>query len=262
MDPIYIIAGLVALAFVLALAGRSGGKGAEGERRVARKLHQALDASQYRILNDVTLPARDGTTQIDHVVLSRFGVFVIETKNMSGWIFGAEDQALWTQAVYRKKSRFQNPLRQNYGHVRTLQDLLDLDPNQAHNIVAFVGTATPKTHMPPNVVWSTYALTAFLASHQTQVIDPGALDGLAARILAVRLEPGRKTSKAHVDSVKARMASRGPDGTGCPRCGGDMVARTTKKSGRHFLGCVRYPACKGMRESGSPKVLAFDLRAK
>ncbi|RYD85706.1 MAG: NERD domain-containing protein, partial [Verrucomicrobiaceae bacterium] len=75
-------------------------KGTLGEVRVRRSLRSLLDEHEYRLFNDLTLPTRDGTTQIDHVIVSRFGVFVIETKNMKGWIFGGTGQAQWTQVVY------------------------------------------------------------------------------------------------------------------------------------------------------------------
>lgn len=99
-------------------------KGMFGEALVSTLLRRSLEEDTYRLLNDLTLPSGAGTTQIDHVVLSRFGVFVIETKNMKGWIYGSPDQVQWTQVIYRHKSRFQNPLHQNYKHIKTIQSLL------------------------------------------------------------------------------------------------------------------------------------------
>ena len=56
-----------------------------------------LPSNRYASFRNVTLPTPDGTTQIDHIFVSQFGVFVVETKNMKGWIFGSERQAQWTQ---------------------------------------------------------------------------------------------------------------------------------------------------------------------
>ncbi len=131
--------------------------GAEGERRVNSTLSRKLDDRDYTILEDLTLPTSHGTTQVDHIVLSRFGIFVIETKNMSGWIFGGKSQAHWTQVMRRHKSQFQNPLRQNYHHVKVIQDLLGIRLDQLDNLVAFVGSAEPKTEMPPNVFWNRWS---------------------------------------------------------------------------------------------------------
>lgn len=92
-----------------------------GEARVSRALKRRFGAPYYHLLNHVTLPLRGGTTQIDHVLVSRFGVFVIETKDYRGWIFGSPHDRYWTQVLFRDKFRFQNPLRQNDKHARAVQ---------------------------------------------------------------------------------------------------------------------------------------------
>ena len=75
-------------------------KGVVGEAIASGWGALALPSSTYARLSDITLPTPDGTTQIDLVIVSRFGVFVIEVKNMSGWIFGDETNRQWTQ-VFR-----------------------------------------------------------------------------------------------------------------------------------------------------------------
>ena len=127
-------------------------KGLWGEQIVHNRLKRSLDASQYTVLHDVTLNTRRGTAQIDHIVVSLFGIFVIETKNMSGWIFGSEFDPQWTQALRRKKLRFQNPLRQNHAHVKALEELLGMDPSKFHSMVVFAGEAEFKTQLPVNVM--------------------------------------------------------------------------------------------------------------
>ncbi len=64
-------------------------KGVAGEFLVNTAARLFLPEDEYHLIKDVTLPTREGTTQIDHIVVSRYGVFVIETKNMKGWIFGS-----------------------------------------------------------------------------------------------------------------------------------------------------------------------------
>ena len=143
-------------------------KGARGERRVAQRLRDGLP-EEYRIMNDVYLPLPDGTTtQIDHIVVSQYGIFVVETKTYSGWIFGEEGSREWTQSIYRKKSRFQNPIRQNYKHICALADNLGIDKSYFHGVVAFSGDCTFKTEMPPGVVYSRGAadyIRSFLVSY-------------------------------------------------------------------------------------------------
>jgi hypothetical protein len=83
-------------------------------------------------------------TQIDHVLVADTGIFVIETKHYGGWILGHPDDPQWTQTLFGKKSRFQNPLRQNYGHVKVLQFLFDLSKEYFHTVIVFIGDAKLK----------------------------------------------------------------------------------------------------------------------
>ena len=88
---------------------------------IAKKLF--LRSSDYVDINDVTIRTRRGTTQIDHVIISRYGVFVVETKNMSGWVFGSENDPFWIKTNRGNKLKFQNPLHQNESHIRALSKL-------------------------------------------------------------------------------------------------------------------------------------------
>jgi len=85
-----------------------------------------LDKNKYHLIKNVTLPTEDGTTQIDHIIVSKYGIFVVETKNMKGWIFGGERQKMWTQTIFKHKAKFQNPLHQNYKHIKTIKNTLNL----------------------------------------------------------------------------------------------------------------------------------------
>lgn len=96
-------------------------KGNVGERRV-NKILERLDDS--KVLKDVLLKTENGTTQIDHILIHKKGIFVIETKNFDGWIFGSEKDKYWVQSLYKKKSKFYNPIRQNYGHVKAIEKYL------------------------------------------------------------------------------------------------------------------------------------------
>ena len=223
-------------------------KGALGERRVNKTLKRFLDEDKYKLLKDLTLPTHDGTTQVDHVVISRFGVFVIETKNMQGWIFGGKDQKQWTQQIYRYKSRFQNPIRQNYKHVKTVQKLLGLESTQIHGIVVFVGNAEPKTFMPSEVVWGAKSLAKYIDSKRNVMFLDYQVTDLASRLSQKSLKPGFWTRRAHIKNVKTTAAKRKKEAFQCPRCNAEMVLRTNKKSGDRFLGCSRFPKCKGTRK--------------
>ena len=91
----------------------------QGEALLTHAVRTNFGPPDYHLMNHVTLLMQDGTTQVDHILVSRFGVFVIETKHYTGWILGQPHDDYWTQAIYRKKSRFRNPLnfRQRFGRL-------------------------------------------------------------------------------------------------------------------------------------------------
>lgn len=91
--------------------------GRKGEARVARR----LDALRVVALHDVTLADERGVTQIDHVALSPHGLVVIETKNFSGEVRGDLDGEKWVRHRHGERFAFQNPLRQNYRHLKAVE---------------------------------------------------------------------------------------------------------------------------------------------
>ena len=221
-------------------------KGARGERIVAERLRSGLPA-EYRMLNDVYLPFPDGTTtQIDHVIVSQYGIFVVETKTYSGWIFGDEKSKEWTQSIYRMKSRFQNPMRQNYGHICALANNLGIDKSYFVGVVAFTGDCTFKTDMPDGVVYSRRAAD-YIRSYNTPRIKASQVAELADAIAEWQGTVGEERKSSHVVNLKKRhSAVREGDAPACPYCGGRMVLRTRKKDGAKFYGCESYPACRGI----------------
>lgn len=223
-------------------------KGAVGEARVNSSLRSNLNIHDYHVLTDLTLPTKDGTTQIDHIVLSRSGIFVVETKNMSGWIFGDANQARWTQALHRHKSQFQNPLRQNYKHIKVVQNLLGIEIKQLHNVVVFAGSAEPKTNMPANVLWGAHELSGYIRSKQYAHFSDNQLRIFMKQLNSNAMDYNRETKRAHAKHVKTKANERQNDKTKCPRCTATMVERTNRNSGEKFLGCSRFPKCKGTRK--------------
>ncbi len=221
-------------------------KGKRGERRVAEALKWKLP-SEWRIFNDVYLPLPDGTTtQIDHVVVSPFGIFVIETKNYSGWIFGDANSAAWTQIIYHKKSRLQNPLRQNYKHICALSGKLRLDQAFFKSVVAFAGNCTFKTEMPPNVL-PVHCVAGYILSFTEPLIRQKQLAEVATVIEELQTTVGEDHKALHVKNLRKRHSAVALGvAPQCPYCGCEMVLRHRKKDGAPFYGCKRFPACRGI----------------
>src|SRR5690606_33158551 len=148
-------------------------KGKFGEFAVAVHVRLYLKQPHYILLNDLTFDDGQGTTiQIDHLLLSPFGLFVIETKYYTGWIFGGERQKMWTQKIYKQRYKFQNPLHQNYKHVKVLEQILaeTLSPEYIHSLVVFMPEAEFKTAMPVNVFRGT-RWTDYVKSFKKPVIS-------------------------------------------------------------------------------------------
>lgn len=124
-----------------------------GEALVSRVLLSEFGPPDYHLMNHVTIQMDDGTTQVDHILISRFGVFVIETKDYKGWIFANATHETWTQVLFRLRLKFQNPIFQNNRHVRAVQRLLDFLPTEAiRSVVVFTGEAEFKTEIPQGVI--------------------------------------------------------------------------------------------------------------
>lgn len=234
--------------FILSVFKTPWFKGVVGEAMVKLAAKLRLHADTYHRVHNVTLPTPDGTTQIDHIFVSRFGIFVVETKNMKGWIFGGEHQAQWTQKIFKKSFKFQNPLRQNYKHVKALQSLLDVSADAIHSVIVFAGQSTFKSIMPANVKRG-IGYISYIKSFRTPVLTENEVQKVLAQIQSERLAPTEGTHRRHVEQLKNRVDSSAEKK--CPKCGSRMVIRTVKRgtnAGSQFWGCADYPACRAMQK--------------
>ena len=222
-------------------------KGHIGELLVRFFAYRQLDKCTYRRLHNVTLNTPDGTTQIDHVFLSPYGIFVLETKNMSGWIFGSEKQAQWTQKLYKRTFKFQNPLRQNYKHLKALEATLGVDPAHLHSVITFVGGSTFKTEVPANVTQG-IGFIRYIKSFQQVVFSEAEIDSMLHALETGRRAPTFYTHREHVQNLKRRSDPKAE--RQCPKCGSALVTRTCKAGanvGQTFWGCSTFPKCRTMQ---------------
>jgi hypothetical protein len=219
-------------------------KGVCGETSVKFSAWLRLPVKTYHAFHNVTLPTPDGTTQIDHIFISCFGIFVVETKNMKGWIFGEEKQKQWTQKFFKESFAFQNPLHQNYKHVKTLEALLDVPPNVIHSVVVFMGDSTFKSPMPANVTHGG-GYIRYIKSFRDPVLSDAQVREAVTQIQVGRLAPSWKTHRQHVHRLKKCFHPNAQ--RTCPKCGSPMVLRTARQgtnAGKQFRGCSAYPKCR------------------
>lgn len=152
MIELYIIGGFAALVAASAARGalkavwrrllRSKVKGHAGESKVNRVLKKFTHKGA-RGKNDILIEHGRGTSQIDHLLITKQGIVVLETKNYSGRITGTEKGRLWTQSFpgsYTEPRQFYNPIKQNEGHIEALQAILKKYKDvPMHSLVVFAG---------------------------------------------------------------------------------------------------------------------------
>ncbi|WP_417666943.1 NERD domain-containing protein [Pseudidiomarina sp.] len=253
-DMFKYLGAIALLLVIIKILNTSWFKGKLGEFLVnlAAKIH--LDKDQYHLIKDVTLPTDDGTTQIDHIIVSIYGVFVVETKYFRGWIFGSEKQKTWTQVIYRNKYNFQNPLHQNYKHTQVLKEILQLTEEQIYSLIVFIGDSQFKSQMPDNVFFGARYIN-FIQAKKMPVLSTEEVRAIRDKIESNALTRSIQTSRAHRQHVKeiieqkTNKSNSADEGVQCPKCGAQMVKRLVKRGehqGRQFWGCSAFPKCRGV----------------
>jgi len=115
------------------------------------RIRAALAKRSPDVLHDFILPgAYGGLAKIDHAILTAGGILCIQTKHYNGVVFGGADEAQWTNVNGVKRCRFLNPLIQNEGRTRALQNVVPDVP--VANLVIFTGAVVFTTPPPKNVI--------------------------------------------------------------------------------------------------------------
>lgn len=205
INSLHIKSGIIlAIALgLIVLKRNSNVKGWFGEFGIKLLARLFLDGKEYHLIKNVTLPTEDSTTQIDHIIVSRFGLFVVETKNMKGWILGSENDRQWTQQIYNHKTQFQNPLKQNHRHAKVLEEILGLMPDRIFSLIVFVGESTFKTKMPENVT-TARGYTDYIRSKTEPLFGAYEVQEIIEKIEAYRLDPDLETRRAQVKNLEKK----------------------------------------------------------
>ena len=181
------------------------------------------------------------TCQIDHVVVSEFGIFVIETKQYNGYIVGNEYDKKWKQ---NNKFYINNPIHQNYGHVKTLQNVLKLPNDKFIPIVCIPSTAKFKINAKSYVL-HIYELNKVILSYKEKIIDN--YYEIYNTILNLNIVDKEKR-KQHIFYAKEIKNNKELNQKNtCPKCGGELIKRNGKYG--DFIGCSNYPRCKYTRKA-------------
>jgi restriction system protein len=216
------------------------------KQRLRRLAWEPRLSDRFRCYVGLIVQDERGTTEVDEVLVTPAGIFVIEKKDFGAWIFGNENDEHWT-AVYAngEKHRFQNPIRQNYRHIKALASYLGVPRSMLSSVVAFSRRSRFKTRSPSDVLVGDHV--AYVRSDDNIALNPEEFDVICSRLNVLDTSSANGASlDRHVQDLHARFEST----TQCPRCGGRLVQRQSRKRGYEgnvFLGCSNFPSCRYIR---------------
>ena len=256
ITPLIIIL-VVALFIYLAWYNSAKQKGKRGEMRVSAILSQLSD--EYTILNDLVFRTEKGTTQIDHLVVSKYGIFTIETKNYRGEIYGDDNRKEWTQLIvtevtyakkwwktytYVTKNRFYNPVKQSVGHAFRIKELLSVFPHvKIVPIVVFTGDAILSYVESKNHVVYEENLLDVIDGYKTTYLTDNDVQAVLAILTGNNIRE-TVSDRQHVKNLRtaAREVNATINSGICPKRGGHLIGRNGKYG--TFYGCSNYPKCR------------------
>lgn len=240
--------------------------GKRGEKLTERELKLVeFFGRKGKTLRNIYLPKDNGdTSEIDLVFITQKGIFVFESKNYSGWIFGDEKSTYWTVMLSSKeKNRFYNPIRQNRTHIHWLSRYLG-ENIPLFSIVVFsercelkkVEVASADVRVIKRD--STYACVRDIWDANPDVLTEDEVTRIYEKCKALT-NADHATKQAHIDSINSRYGKKGEVSSAndsslefsplriCPKCGKPLVIRTARKGdnvGKQFYGCSSFPQCR------------------
>ena len=213
-------------------------KGYVGEKLVSKRLSK-LNKRKYKVINNLLLKTSKGTAQIDHIVISQYGVFVIETKNYKGIITGNEYDDNWNQILFNNKEVLRNPIKQNNGHIKALKDVIPtLRYNKINSIILFTKRSKLKVNTETIVIYYNKVNKVIKRSRKKEFTKEE-VDYIYKKLNELNID-SFKQRVFHAKNVKRNIkeAEKSLRKNKCPRCGGKLK----KKIGK-FKRCKNYPEC-------------------
>ena len=218
-------------------------KGAVGEHKVSSKLNPLFFGKvEHRQINDLIIMDDNGKShQIDHVEIRKNGIFCIETKNYSGWIFGNENQQMWTQTLYNEKHQFPNPIKQNASHIYHLNKVLG-GRYRINSVIVMVQNNADRVNIP--YVVNLDNLKSYIDNYD----DGTSYSEIEMDEIYNILNLVSKTGVSHRKHIKnIKETQKDIANNICPRCGNKLVLKNGKYG--EFYGCSNYPKCQFIKKS-------------
>lgn len=234
-----ILTGYFVLFFLLAARKKKKLQGVLGEKTVAAVLKQCALEGDKIISNLIIAHPQTGMTpEIDHILLSTRGCFIIEVKDFSGEIYGGESERTWRQVLGRNETvvnTFYSPLKQNEAHIFHLKQILHTSVYM-ENIVIFVQGNTE--NIPYKNIFSLQQFADHLNRIETKVLSEKERDELFDAL--TELQKQAPTKERHIQNIQKQQWKI--ENNICPRCGKKLILRNGPYG--EFYGCTGYPDCK------------------
>lgn len=214
-------------------------KGKNGEKLVAERL-EIIDGYKY-IFNNIMINDNGKSRQIDHIAITEYGVYVIETKNYAGTIYGKETSNKWKQYLNKKCFEFENPVYQNYGHLQIVNEHINDLTTEVYSIIIFIRRCKLKVDTTTVVLYEDQ-LSQYIKS-RPKVLTIEQIDKICQRISEIQITD-EQTIKDHADNVQyyRKYKENLIDNEICPRCHGKLIKRNGKNGS--FYGCSNFPKCR------------------
>ncbi|MBO7078903.1 MAG: NERD domain-containing protein [Bacilli bacterium] len=233
----YIIIAVIVL-ILLIIINTTVFKGKYGEYKVSIFLKRCISKEDI-LLKDVILLVDNDSCQIDHLIISKKGIFVVETKNYSGTIYGTDQQNEWVQSFNFGKQtyKFYSPFKQNQGHIKFLKRIINEDI-MFYNIIIFFNNSIENIKSSSVYTKKTFkeyykSLNAFYSLTKVQEIYQ-----------EITKYQNLITSKEHIIKVEAKINDYNSliRNQVCPKCGNKLIVKEGKYG--KFYGCSNYPKCR------------------
>lgn len=249
------------------------------------KYLRAYEEKGAKFLYNCYLPREnDDTTEIDVLMIYKSGLYVFESKNYSGWIFGDEKSKTWTQTLPQgrksHKEHFLNPIMQNKLHIKWLKNLIQDESIPVHSIIVFserctlkkVSVTSPEIAvikrdnvrrtvakidsgtgdvLPSNKVLELYE-KLYPCSQASAELKQAHVDGINNRLQQIK-QDDKIISEPSENQVYAVEEQNAAGEMTCPKCGAPLVLRMAKKgknAGQSFYGCSAFPKCRYVKGVG------------
>ena len=231
---------IIVIVFILVIGklNSPGYKGKTGEKLVAERL-EIIDGYKH-ILNNIMLNDNGKSRQIDHIAITEYGVYIIETKNYAGTIYGRETSNEWQQYLNGKCFRFENPIHQNYGHLQTVNYYIDDITKDTYSVVVFIRRGKLKIDTTTPVIYEDQL--AKYIRNQKKVLNEEKIEQIYQTLIENQITSAQ-TIKNHNNNVELYMKYKQNlvENEICPRCNGKLSKRKGKNG--IFYGCSNFPKC-------------------